>query len=108
MGIARSSRVGIAADSGYNAGQVRPSGILLGAVLATALAGCAGDTREWMKVNQKYTTEEFRRDYRECSRDGKLDDECMKSRGWVAVTPGKVEEKKIDPLSQPAGRTGRR
>lgn len=103
----RTLRIGVA-DSGYNAGRMRLSNILLGAVLATVLAGCTSDTREWMKVNQKYTTEEFRRDYRECSRDGKLDDECMKSRGWVAVAPGKVDEKKIDPLSQPAGRTGRR
>jgi hypothetical protein len=86
---------------------MRPTWVLIGAGLAAALTGCASDTREWMKVDQKYTTEEFRRDYRECSPGGKLDDECMKSRGWVAVSPGKTEEKKVDPLAQPAGR-GRR
>ena len=87
---------------------MRPSLVLIGACLATALAGCAWDNREWMKVDQRYTTEEFRRDYRECSKSGKLDDECMRSRGWVAVTPGKTEEKKVDPLSQPPGRGQRR
>src|SRR5260370_25731172 len=87
---------------------MRFSSILLGAVLTTALAGCATDTHEWMKVNQKYATEEFRRNYRECSRDGKLQDECMKSQGWFAVPPGNVEENKTDPLTQPAGRDGRR
>ena len=87
---------------------MRPTRVLIGACLAAALAGCASDNREWMKVDQQYTTEEFRRDYRECSKSGKLDDECMKSRGWVAVTPGKTEEKKVDPLSQPAGRGPRR
>lgn len=81
--------------------------IVLGfAVLA---AGCGGyDEREWMKVNEKYTKEEFQRDLRECSKSGKLDDECMRSRGWVAVTPPKAEPKAPDPLSQPAGRGGRR
>jgi hypothetical protein len=89
---------------------MRPAWVLIGACLAAALTGCASDTRQWMKVDQKYTTyttEEFRRDYRECSPGGKLDDECMKSRGWVAVSPGKAEEKKVDPLSQPSGH-GRR
>ncbi len=78
------------------------------AVLAMALAmcGCGGsDTREWMKLDQTYTTAEFRRDLQECTVKGKLDDDCMKARGWVAVTPPKAEQqKKVDPLSQPAGR----
>jgi hypothetical protein len=89
---------------------MRSSLLLLGAALAVAVAGCGSfDNREWMKVeDQKYTAEEFRRDYRECSKSGKVDDECMKSRGWIAVQPGKVEEKKPDPLAQPAGRGGRR
>ncbi len=82
--------------------------VLLGACLAVALAGCASDNREWLKLDQKYTTEEFRRDYSECSKSGTLDDDCMKSRGWVAVSPGKPEVTKVDPLSQPAGRGGRR
>ena len=88
---------------------MRPRSLLVCVGLAVAFTACGGlEDRQWMKVDQKYTTEEFRRDYRECSKDGKLDDECMKSRGWVTVTPGKIEEKKVDPLSQPAGRSGRR
>ena len=88
---------------------MRVSSILSGLGLAVILAGCGGfDEREWMKVDQKYTTEEFRRDYRECSKGGTLDDECMKRRGWVAVTPPKTEPKAPDPLAQPSGRGGRR
>lgn len=88
---------------------MRLTGVLLGAGLATLLAGCGpADDREWMKVGQRYTTEEFRRDYRDCSKDGRLDDECMKSRGWVAVTPGKVEEKPVDQPQAPSLRGGRR
>ena len=71
-------------------------------VLASALAaasivllvGCgATDQREWMKVGQKYTTEEFRKDMRECSKTGKVNDECMRARGWVSVSPGRTPEK---------------
>lgn len=73
--------------------------ILFGLGLAAVLAGCAsGDDREWMKISEKYTTEEFRRDYAECSKGGKLDEDCMKRRGWVAVTTPKQEDK---PFGEP-------
>jgi len=63
--------------------------ILLAAASAVA-AGCAsGRDVEWMKVNQKYTAAEFRRDYAECDKRGKLD-ECLQSRGWVSVTAPSV------------------
>ena len=81
------------------------SGVLL---IALAMAACGTDTREWMKLNQTYTTAEFRRDLQQCTVKGKLDDDCMKARGWVAVTPPKAEQKKEDPLSLPAGRSPRR
>ena len=42
-------------------------------------------------------TAEFRRDYTECSKGGKLDEDCMKRRGWVAVTAPKAEEKPSTP-----------
>ena len=88
---------------------MRLTSVVIGLTLAAGLAACGGlDERQWMKVDQKYTTEEFQRDYRDCSKSGKLDDECMKSRGWVTVTPPKAEPKAPDPLSQPAGRSGRR
>ncbi|OLB99858.1 MAG: hypothetical protein AUH30_04140 [Candidatus Rokubacteria bacterium 13_1_40CM_68_15] len=52
------------------------------------LAACATETeRQWMKLDQTYTTAEFRRDVAACTKSGNVDDECMKSRGWVAVTP---------------------
>ncbi len=84
---------------------MRLTSVLFGLALAVVVAGCGGyDDREWMKVDGKYTTAEFQRDYRECAKGGKLDEECMKSRGWVTVTPPpKAEPKAPDPLSQPAG-----
>ncbi len=79
-------------------------GVMLAALATSA---CATEAREWMKLDATYTTAEFRRDLQECTVKGKLDDDCMKARGWVAVTPPKAEPKKEDPLSMPAGR-GRR
>lgn len=76
--------------------------------IGIVVSGCATDEREWMKLDQKYTTAEFRRDLSECTTKGKLDEECMKGRGWVAVAPPKAEPKKEDPLAAPAGRSPRR
>lgn len=92
----------------YNATEMRNK-LMYGVLLAAlATSACASDTREWMKLDSTYTTAEFRRDLQECTIKGKLDDDCMKARGWVAVTPPKAEQKKEDPLSMPAGRSPRR
>lgn len=70
------------------------------------LAGCASsDERQWLKLNGKYTKEEFQRDHKECTKSGKLDDACMRSRGWVAVNPlGKPETPQVREVRPPAGR----
>ena len=59
-----------------------------------ALAACASSSedREWMKINEKYTGEDFRRDVAACSKAGKLDDGCMRARGWVDVANQKIEK----------------
>ena len=65
---------------------------ILLALSTAGLAGCgAHDDREWMKVNQQYTTAEFQRDHKQCSKKGDLDDACMRERGWVPVHPSKSE-----------------
>jgi hypothetical protein len=77
-------------------------------VAALLAAGCATDDRQWLKLNEKYTTEEFRQDHAACSKGGTLDDACMRSRGWVAVSPGAKGETPKDPYARdigaPAGR----
>ena len=75
--------------------------------IAFLVSGCGGDEREWMKLNEKYTREDFKRDWAECSAKGTLDEECMKARGWVSVAPPKAEQKKDDPLAPKGGRGGR-
>jgi hypothetical protein len=83
-------------------------GLPIAAVAVLVVAGCAVDERQWLKLNEKYTTEEFRRDHAACTKSGKLDDGCMRGRGWVAVNPAKPTEAPKDPYARdigaPAGR----
>jgi hypothetical protein len=74
--------------------------VMIAALLA---AGCASDDRQWLKLNEKYTTEDFQRDHAACSKSGKLDDACMRSRGWVAVSPGGKAETPKDPYARDIG-----
>ena len=59
-------------------------------MVAGLLAGCGGySDKQWMKVNESYTTEEFRRDHKACSKGIVLDEACMRARGWVDVKPSR-------------------
>ena len=72
-------------------------------VLGAVIAGCATSSgREWMKINEKYSTADFRRDHAACTKGGSLDDACMRSRGWVDVNPSKAE-KPVEPEPSRSG-----
>ena len=72
---------------------------------ALVLAACsASDSREWMKVDQRYTKQEFQRDHKSCTRDGKLDDSCMRQRGWVPVNPSTSESAPKEEIPRSRGR----
>jgi hypothetical protein len=73
--------------------------------VALGLGACASQEREWMKVDESFTVAEFRRDYASCSKGAALDEACMRSRGWVAVSPGGKVEKPPEP-ARPSGPTG--
>jgi hypothetical protein len=76
-----------------------PRPVFLVSALALAwFAGCSAiEEKEWMKVGEKYTTAEFRKDMRDCSKTGKVDEDCMRARGWVSVSPGRVPDKPLQP-----------
>lgn len=78
---------------------MRPRISLLLVLSALALSGCFSETRDWMKIDQRYTTKEFQRDYRACERGSELDEPCMRERGWVPVNPTKSEAPPKDPLT---------
>jgi hypothetical protein len=71
-------------------------------LVAAALAGCATE-KQWMKVGEPYTTAEFRRDYAECSKtkNGSLDEECMRTRGWVDLKPSRGDRAADTPPPPP-------
>ena len=88
---------------------IRRLSVLL--LLLPALGGCVTDEREWMKLNERYTVAEFQRDREACMKSGKggkIDDACMKARGWIAVNPGSKAEVAKDPYARDLqGPTGR-
>jgi hypothetical protein len=71
------------------------------------LAGCGStDERQWMKINESYTVADFQRDVATCSNKDKINDDCMRSRGWVAVTPRAEKPQEFDPRRQDYTRKG--
>lgn len=82
--------------------------ILLFPVAALALAGCSSSEsdKQWYKPNVDYTTADFERDRVACTDKKKvLDEDCMKQRGWAALS-GDIEPsvKPPDPTTSPATR----
>ncbi|HEY3101514.1 MAG TPA: hypothetical protein VGL14_21510 [Methylomirabilota bacterium] len=69
-------------------------------VVGVAIAGCETE-KQWMKVGESYTTNEFRRDYGECSKSGRLDEDCMRARGWVEMKPSKGDRAADSPTPSP-------
>jgi hypothetical protein len=62
--------------------------VFMGGLLTVVLGGCGGySEKQWMKVNESYTTEEFRRDHKTCSKGIALDEDCMRAKGWVDLKP---------------------
>jgi hypothetical protein len=61
--------------------------VALLALIAIALGACTSAPRkQYYKPNDNYTTEEFRRDRAACTKNGELDEECLKALGWVGLS----------------------
>lgn len=61
--------------------------ILLVAVIVLPLTACAsGAEKQWYKPGDKYTVAEFQRDQAACTKDKVLDEDCLKGRGWIAIS----------------------
>ena len=60
--------------------------IFLPLIAALSLVACGGPEKQWYKANENYTVAEFRRDQAACTKDGVLDEECLKQRGWIAIS----------------------
>ncbi len=61
--------------------------IFLLAVLALSLTACASEPqKQWYKPGGNYTVAEFQRDETACTQNKVLDEECLKGRGWIAIS----------------------
>ncbi|MFQ5830641.1 MAG: hypothetical protein ACE5JD_16030 [Candidatus Methylomirabilia bacterium] len=82
---------------------------VLALALAAALAGAIGCARQpdrlWYKPGQPYTMAEFERDRAACTREGKLNFECMRARGWIDVSGRRPAAKEPASPTPPAGPT---
>lgn len=71
--------------------------LVLASVLVIAplfLGACAGSgtARQWYKPNVDYTSAEFEQDEKACTRDRRLDEGCLRERGWVPLSTGPTKE----------------
>ncbi|OGK81515.1 MAG: hypothetical protein A2X52_10425 [Candidatus Rokubacteria bacterium GWC2_70_16] len=62
--------------------------------------------KQWYKPAGAYTLADFRNDEKACTRDRKLDEECLKARGWVPLS-GDVAPTKAEPTPTRTRPTGR-
>ena len=63
--------------------------ILLLAIFGFFLAGCATEEKQWYKPGVNYTMAEFQRDQAACTKGQAVDEDCLRARGWVTLTPDK-------------------
>jgi hypothetical protein len=76
---------------------------LLAVVLA--LGACSLDPeKQWYKPNGSYTSADFDRDSKACTKSRVLDEDCLKQRGWVPLSGDIVKKVQEKP---PAGASNR-
>lgn len=80
-----------------------PRRVPLFVVVMLVLVACSsGPEKQWYKPNANYTIAEFQRDQAACTKDRLLDEECLKQRGWIAIS-GDREKKAPPPAQGPRG-----
>ncbi len=57
--------------------------------IAGTLVGCGQADKQWYKPGAEYTVAEFQRDRTACEKSGKIDEDCLKQRGWVPLSQDK-------------------
>jgi hypothetical protein len=62
-------------------------------VASWILVGCSTEPdRQWYKPGTNYTVAEFTRDRDGCTKDGELNELCMKERGWFPLSGDRPPE----------------
>lgn len=77
---------------------------LLGLMLLIFIACSSEPAKQWYKPTGNYTTDEFRRDRAACTKNGDVDEDCLKARGWIGLSadPDKGQSP-VDPKARSKG-----
>jgi hypothetical protein len=78
------------------------------AVVVLSLNACSSEPeKQWYKPGRNYTVAEFQRDQAECTKNKALDEECMKERGWIAISADTYSVPPMKGGLQDSGKPGR-
>ena len=78
--------------------------VLLLVIVLLPLSGCSlTPEKQWYKPDSSYTVADFQRDRAACTKDRVLDEECLKSRGWISLSG---DDEKPAPRPQTPGTKG--
>lgn len=67
---------------------------------AVGLAACGSAEKQWYKPGVDYTVAEFQRDRASCDKGGKIDEACLRQRGWVPLSLDKDKPPPEIPLTR--------
>ena len=73
---------------------------LLCCTILGLLTACGSTEKQWYKPNAEYTVAEFHRDRAACEKSGRIDEECLRQRGWVSLSPDKDKPLPAIPTSK--------
>jgi hypothetical protein len=73
---------------------------LLGCTVLVLLTGCGSGEKQWYKPNADYTVAEFQRDRTACEKNGQIDEDCLRQRGWLSLSPDKDKPPPVIPTSK--------
>lgn len=79
--------------------------IALACVVALPLAACSLDPeKQWYKPSGTYTSADFDRDTKACTKNRELDETCLKQRGWVPLSGDLVKKQAEKPAAGSSNR----
>jgi hypothetical protein len=72
-------------------------------IAASTVTACGrGPDKQWYKPGVDYTVADFQRDRAACEKDGRLDEACLRARGWAPLSL----DKEAPPPPPPVGPRG--
>lgn len=72
-------------------------------LLGASACSTAEPPRQWYKPSGSYTAQDLRWDMASCTREKKLDHDCLRAKGWVGLSADAPK-----PATEPSPPAGRR